>query len=107
MQIPYRLTSGAALAALALPIVSAFLPGSTPRLRPVPLQDGSIGWDPCFLWVQLHPMAKLVALVWLAAYVMFTLWGIRNRSGPRWLAVAGILAPSLWVQSQLWVTGKR
>jgi hypothetical protein len=102
MQIPYRLTSGAALAALALPIVSAFLPGSTPRLRPVPLQDGSIGWDPCFLWVQLHPMAKLVALVWLAAYVMFTLWGIRNRSGPRWFAVAGVLALSLWIESDWW-----
>jgi hypothetical protein len=47
-------------------------------------------------------MAKLVAVVWSAAYVMFTVWGMRNRSGPRWFAVAGVLALGLWIQSDWW-----
>ncbi len=47
-------------------------------------------------------MAKLIALVWIVAYVIFVVRGLRNRSGPRWFAVAGVFALSLWIQSDWW-----
>jgi hypothetical protein len=47
-------------------------------------------------------MEKLIVLVWLGAYVVFTSLGIRDRSGPRWLAVAGVSALILWIESDWW-----
>jgi hypothetical protein len=47
-------------------------------------------------------MYKLMVLIWFAAYVVFIIQGLRNRSGPRWLAIAGALALPLWVQSDWW-----
>src|SRR5712691_11115297 len=87
-----RQVRAAALGSLALPIASEFLPPAPPRPRPVSVVSGSVVWDPCTLWVQLDPMYRLIALVWLGAYVVFTIRGLRNRSGPRWLGVAGVLA---------------
>ncbi len=102
MAISYRITSGAALASLSLPILEMFLPPAPLRPRPVPPSGGAVGWDPCTLWVQLDPMYKLIALVWFGSYVVFTFQGLRNKSGPRWLGVAGILALFLWIQSDWW-----
>ena len=78
-QIPYRLTSGAALGALAL----LFVP--SPR---------AVGWgNACGnMDDQFDMTRKLVMLVWLGAYVVFVRQGLRNRSGPKWLAIAGVLA---------------
>ena len=95
MKIPYRLTSSAALGALALSIVASFLPRA-PR---------AAGFDLCStLDDQFETMPKLVALVWLGAYVVFTVQGLRNRSGPRWLAIAGVPALFLSIESHWWRT---
>jgi len=52
-----------------------------------------VGWDPCSaVDDQWETMPKLVTLVWLGAATVFTIQGLRNRSGPRWLAIAGVLA---------------
>jgi len=83
MRVPYRLTSGAALSALALTLVASFVPRA-PR---------AAGFDPCsIIDDQWNMMPKLPTLVWLGAYVLFSVQGLRNRSGPRWLAIAGLLA---------------
>jgi hypothetical protein len=83
MKIPYRLTSSAALGALALSIAESFVPRA-PR---------AAGFELCGLIDdQWETMPKLVALVCLGAYVVFTVQGLRNRSGPRWLAIAGVPA---------------
>jgi len=93
MKISYRLTSGAPLAALALPIVEAFLPREP---RPP-------GFELCGLIDnQFATMPKLFALVWLGAYVTFTVQGLRNRSGPRWFAIAALPALFLSVKSHWW-----
>ena len=93
MRIPYRLTSGAALGALALPIVVAFLPRA----------PHAVGWDLCStIDDQFEMMPKLVTLVWLGAYIVFIVHGLRNRSGPRWLAIAGVLALFLSIESHWW-----
>ncbi len=90
MKISYRLTSGVALSALALLMVVASL-SRAPR---------ATGWDPCSdVDDQFDTMPKLVKLVWLGAYVVFTVRGLRKRSGPRWLAIAGVLALFLSIQS--------
>jgi hypothetical protein len=102
MKISYRLTSGAALGALALPMVSAFLPSPPPRHLPMPVGTGEVGFDLCHVWVQLDPMCKLLVWVWFGAYVVFAVQGLRNRSGPRWLAIAGLPALFLWIQSDWW-----
>jgi len=47
-------------------------------------------------------MYKLTAIVCLVAYVVFIIQGLRNRSGRRWLAAAGVLALILWIQSDWW-----
>jgi hypothetical protein len=88
MKIPYKVTSGAALVALALPLVP-----SAPRAVDSWVMCGLIEdqWD---------TTRKLVTLVLLGAYVVFVRQGLRNRSGPRWLAIAGLLALWLWVESQ-------
>ena len=84
MKISYRLTSGAALGVLALSIVASFV-APAPR---------AAGFDLCDLlepqWGPTIP--KLATLVWLGAYVVFTVQGLRNRSGPRWLAIACVPA---------------
>jgi hypothetical protein len=93
MKIPYRLTSSAALGALALAMVVAFLPRG-PR---------AAGWDPCSMVDdQFGTMPKLVTLVSLGVYVAFTIRGLCNRSGPRWLAIAGVLALFLSIKSDRW-----
>jgi hypothetical protein len=102
MRISYRITSAAALAALGLPTVNDLLPPAPPGPRLVPPAGGGLGWDPCTLWPQLGPMYKLTATVWLVAYVVFVIQGLRNRSGRRWFAVAGALALVLWAQSDWW-----
>jgi hypothetical protein len=102
MAISYRLTSGAALVSLTLPILDMFLPPAPLRPRSIPPSGGAVAWDPCTLSVQLHPMYKLIALVFFGAFVVFILQGLRNRSGPRWLGVAGTLALSLWIESYWW-----
>jgi hypothetical protein len=89
MKIPYRLTSGVALSALALLMVVASL-SRAPR---------DAGWDPCTVDDQFDTMPKLVTLVWLGAYAVVTVRGLRNRSGPRWLAIAGMLALFLSIES--------
>uniref|UniRef100_Q01TR6 Transmembrane protein n=1 Tax=Solibacter usitatus (strain Ellin6076) TaxID=234267 RepID=Q01TR6_SOLUE len=102
MAISYRLTSGAALVSLTLPILDMVLPPAPLRLRSIPSSGGAVGWDPCTLVAQPGPMYKLIAFVWFGAYVVFILKGLRNRSGPRWLGVAGILALPLWIESDWW-----
>ena len=102
MKIPYRVTSGmAAAATVVLPIVSAFLP---PRpSRPLPqASDGAVAWDPCTTWVQYAPMYRLVLLVCLAAFTVFMVQGLRNRPGPRWLAIAGVPALAAAIMSDWW-----
>jgi hypothetical protein len=93
MKIPYRLTSGATLGALALGMAVEFL-ARAPR---------AAGWDPCSMVDdQFGTMPELVRLVSLGAYVAFTIRGLCNRSGPRWLAIAGVLALFLSIKSDWW-----
>ncbi len=93
MKVPYRLTSGAALGAVALAIVSSFLPRAT----------GTVGSVLCSTMDdQFDTMPKLVLLVWLGAYFVFAVQGLRNRSGPRWLAIAGVLALFLPIATDWW-----
>ena len=101
MKIPYKATSGAALGALAL----LFVPSAW---MPVPSPPRSEGWDVVCGLIddQWDTTPKLLVAVWLGAYVVFVRQGLRNRSGPRWLAIAGLLALFLWIESQsLWISG--
>lgn len=102
MGISYRFTSGVALLSLAFPILDMALPPAPLRPRSMLPSGGAVGFDPCSMWAQLHPMYRLVALVWFGAYFVFLLRGLWNRSAPRWLAVAGALALFLWVESDWW-----
>jgi hypothetical protein len=102
MRISYRFTSGAAVVAMALVMSEAFLPPAPLRPRPVSLEPGAVSWDPCSIWEQLHPMYRLAAFVSFGAFVVLAYQGIRNRSGPRWLAIAGVPALALWIDSDWW-----
>ena len=95
MKISYRATSGAALGAFGLLFVpSAWLPVPSP-LRPE-------GWAYVCGHIddQWNTTPKLLFLVWFVAYAVFVRQGLRNRSGPRWLAIAGVLALVFSIKSQ-------
>jgi hypothetical protein len=47
-------------------------------------------------------MYRLVVLVCFAAFVLFTVQGLRNRPGPRWLAIAGLPALAATIMSDWW-----
>ena len=93
MKVPYILTSGAALCAPALLILA-------PSVTQTPRVADSYACD--LMDDQFAMMPKLFAFVWLAAYIVFTAQGLRNRPGPSWLAIAGMLALSLSVKSYWW-----
>jgi len=92
MHSRYRITSLAALAATALLCLSGLLPG--PR-RPV-------SFDPCMLWVQVPFLVKLATALLFYAFLVFLLQGIRNRPGPRWLAVVGLCSLLVLAHDRLW-----
>jgi hypothetical protein len=94
MKIPYKITSGIALGTLSLAIVSAFLPLPPPRHL--------LTWDPCMAWVNYDPMERLVLFLCFGTFLVLTAQGLRNRSGPRWLAIVGVLALVLGVASDWW-----
>lgn len=101
MRIPYKLTSGIALATSSLAVVSEFLP-PPPRKPVAPSVDGAVGWDPCMVWVQYGPMERLTVLVGFGAFLLFTARGLRNRPGPRWMAIVGVLTVLVAVASDWW-----
>lgn len=90
--VPYRLTSSVSLALFALYAAASSIP-PPPRPAAGPLPEGVVSFDLCSMWVQTGPGTSLAAFVAVAAMAMVTIQGLRNRPGPRWLAVAGV--PSL------------
>jgi len=54
------------------------------------------------MWVYYAPMCRLAAWSFLAAFVVFTVQGLRNRPGPRWLAIAGVPALGALIMSERW-----
>jgi len=47
-------------------------------------------------------MYRLVVLVCIAAFTVFMVQGLRNRPGPRWLAIAGVPALAAAIMSDWW-----
>ena len=94
MKISYRMTSGAALGALVVRIASKFAlwhPGGV-----LTAKGDSVVWDPCEAWAVHHtPLAEVAFLLCLAGFVVFTIQGLRNRPGPRWLAIPCVPALAL------------
>lgn len=100
MRIQYKITSALALCGFALGIASMFLPAPPPnRLSSA---TGAVGWDPCTAWVQYGAAERPVGFIWFGAFVVFTTQGLRDRPGPRWLALAAVVALLLGVQSDWW-----
>ena len=63
MALSYRVTSGAALLSLALPILDVILHARAIEPRSIPPGGGAVGWDLCYPWPQRHPMYKLIVFV--------------------------------------------
>jgi len=90
-RIPYRLTSGVALSSFSLAIVTLFLPPPPPKYLPPSVND-EVAWDPCSVWVQIGAMERAALWICFAAFLLFTIRGLRNRPGPRWFAIVGFVA---------------
>jgi hypothetical protein len=88
MKIPYRITSGVVLGAYLLYVVLGLLRS---------LHD-------TLLLVSYGPMHNLTILVSSGAFLVFMVQGLRNRSGPRWLAIAGVLSLALQFEDE-WPIG--
>ena len=50
-------------------------------------------------------MERIETLVFLIAFFLFVVSGMRNRPGPRWLAIAGLAALPLSLQTMWWKIG--
>jgi len=95
VRISYRWSSGTAVLAIAM--LSVIPP------NPTEVFSGSgIHWDPCSMWEQMPQSARLATLVLFSAALAFLVQGFRNRSAPRWLAVAGLIALPIAVQHRMW-----
>lgn len=97
----YRMTSIAVLGTFVLVVFSSFL---TRHSNPVsaPQNGAEIAWDPCMMWVNYGYMHDLAALVTFGAFLFFAVQGLRGRSGPRWLALAGLLSLVLAIEDMWW-----
>ena len=99
------MTSLAAMGTFFLIILSALLTRqhSTPVSAP---QNGTeVEWNPCSMWVNYGPMHGLTGLVALGTSLLFAARGLRGRSGPRWLALAGLLSLVLAIEGMWWQIG--
>ncbi len=105
MRVPYRVTSSLVIAGLVLLILSSYLP--PPKEDSPSLPDGTVQWDPCNLWVTYTAMHSLQVLISFAAILLFGVQGMRNRTGPRWLAIAGLLAFIPVVEDTWWTASAR
>ena len=54
------------------------------------------------MWVQQTATERLGIFVCLGAFVLFAVQGLRNRSGPRWLAIAGLPGLLFAILSDWW-----
>ena len=93
------MTSGIVICSLLSLIALAFFSHSS-RV-PVSADAGAISWDPCQMIVEYGSMHQLMGLIAFGALVVFTVQGFRNQTGPRWLAISGILALILVQQGNI------
>lgn len=102
MTITYRWTSIIALASLVTMFLSpSWL--SPPQRSGVTLDSpGVLAWDPCRAYAQMSASAKGGTFVFLAAFVVLLIQGLRNRQGSRSLAILGLLSTPLLVISDWW-----
>jgi hypothetical protein len=99
MGIRYRITSIFVLSTLLLFVASAFFQ----LARQTPNGAGTeTHWNPCMLFANYGPMHNLMVLVSFCAFIICISQGLRNRSGPRWLAIAGVLAMILLFEDEWW-----
>jgi hypothetical protein len=95
-------TSGIVLCAILVAIISSFVPQPPPGGTQGVVEPGVARWDPCSLRVEYGSMHRLVLLVAFGTVGVFTVQGLRNRSGPRWLAIVGLLSLVLGVEEDWW-----
>lgn len=99
------MSSIAAIATFLSVVLSSFLSGHRPNPVPTPRSGAEVAWDPCGMWVNYGPMHNLAALVVFGASLLFVVRGLRGQSGPRWLALAGLLSLVLAIEDMWWQIG--
>jgi hypothetical protein len=100
LRIPYRASAAAVLLSLALLIAIDFIPIKLPPPLAKPGAEYTSSWDPCSTWEQIPQTVRLAALLFFGALVVNLVLGLRNRSAPRWLAIAGLISLALLLNRQ-------
>lgn len=99
MKIPYAGSSKFAAGALSVLLISVLLL----PLAPIPPRAGGSSFPPCRTWSYFDPPDRLAVLVWVLAFGVLLARGLRDRPGPRWLAIAGaMLCPASTLPSEWW-----
>lgn len=95
-----KITSVAALVGFTFSLATDLrLISSPPRTTPPTVE---VGWDPCMMWEQIPFIVKLAILYWLGLLLTLIVQGFRDRSAPRLLAIAGLIAQGIAVKHDLW-----
>ena len=100
LTIPYRFTSSIAVSAFGVLIIGAFFQTSTST--PAISNRDRGGWNLCSAWVNYGSMHNLMVIISFGAFIVLTIQGLRSRSGPRWLAILGLLSLIVLIEDEWW-----
>ncbi len=93
MRFSYRLTSVLVIAIYVIWAASEALLNSSPtRVLKENLETGVIQFDSCLMWEQIPAAVRISNLLWFGSLLALLVQGMRNRSAPRWLAIACLMA---------------
>ena len=103
MSISYRITSAFVAITYAIVVASESLSTSSrvPAIRES-VESGVVRFDPCQMWDQIPATVRASTIAFLGSFLVLFVQGLRNRSAPRWLAIACLVALVPMVNYQLW-----
>jgi uncharacterized membrane protein YhaH (DUF805 family) len=100
MKISYRVASIAVVLAVVLQFIVPESMFVRPRIPTGQNAEGTISFDPCFMWEQIAWTIRLATFVWLGTFLPLLVQGLRNRTLPRLVAVVSLIAFFLSLQDQ-------
>lgn len=103
MRFSYRMTSALFIAAYVIFVASGLL--FNPSLKPAiqtNLDVNVFQLDLCTMWEQVPAALRISTLLCFGSLLVLLIQGMRNRSVPRWLAIACLITLIPTVNHELW-----
>ena len=103
MRFSYRITSAFVIAAYVIFAASGLLFNPRPTTaNETPVEADVVRVDPCMMWEQIPATVRISTLFCFGSVVVLLTQGVRNRSVPRWLAIACLMTLIPMANHELW-----